>query len=290
MDNNETNQELIDQQNTLTGFTHDGVDEDMVKATQIEGMISMFGDIEDLHQRSYGTFLFASLSWSYKFKLARTIIRLRDQNAGMADAIERNQLKRIDSLASVIKKTESSVDELQNLYNWAATQTNKDLLPINAEVIAALQVEPETPKDEITEYSEMMGISMKEAKEDLANITNPEVERAVEFADEAAEELDQRTDGNYELGFSITNWNAVSTMEKIAEKAEGYALKSKTLWRQNRRLSKKALLIANIKAFEDIMHKADELAVQYRNDVELEMAKNLETESAAHENSTHVLA
>ena len=38
------------------------------------------------------------------------------------------------------------------------------------------------------------------------------------------------------------------------------------------------------------MHKADELAVQYRNDVELEMAKNLETESAAHENSTHVLA
>ena len=54
---------------TLTGYTHDGVDEDIVKATQIEDMISMFGDIEDLHQRSYSTFLFAALSWSYKFKL-----------------------------------------------------------------------------------------------------------------------------------------------------------------------------------------------------------------------------
>ena len=285
-----TPEELEEFKNTLTGYTHDGVDEDMVKATQIEDIISEFGDIEDLHQRSYQTFLFAALSWSYKFKLARTIIRLLDQNAGMADAQERNQPKRIESLEKVIKFTEAGVDELQNLYNWAATQTKSDLLPLNADVIAALQVEPDTPKDEITEYAEMMGISDKEAAEDLETVTNPEVERAVAFADKAAEELDQRTDGNYQLGFSITNWNAVSTMEKIAEKAETYALKSKQLWRQNRRKSKKAHLIANVKAFEAIMNKADDLAVQYRNDVELEMAKAQEVETAAHEDSTHIIA
>jgi len=278
------------QQNTINGYTHDGVDEEMVKATQIEEVISQFGDIEDLHQRSYKTFLFASLAWSYKFKLARSIIRMLDQNAGLADAQERNQKKREDALVEVIKRTETSVDELQNLYNWAASQTKEDLLPLNADVIAALQTEPETPKDEIAEYAEMMGITIEEATEDLETVTNPEVERAVEFADEAAGELDQRTDGNYELNFPITDWNAVSTMEKIAEKAETYALKSKQLWRQNRRKSKKAHLIANVKAFEAIMNRADELAVQYRTDVETQIAKAQELQTALHEDSNPVMA
>jgi len=278
------------QQNTINGYTHDGVDAEMVKATQIEEVISQFGDIEDLHQRSYKTFLFASLAWSYKFKLARSIIRMLDQNAGLADAQERNQKKREDALVEVIKRTETSVDELQNLYNWAASQTKEDLLPLNADVIAALQTEPETPKDEIAEYAEMMGITIEEATEDLETVTNPEVERAVEFADEAAGELDQRTDGNYELNFPITDWNAVSTMEKIAEKAETYALKSKQLWRQNRRKSKKAHLIANVKAFEAIMNRADELAVQYRTDVETQIAKAQELQTALHEDSNPVMA
>ena len=292
MDHNVLSEEEADHltQNTLTGLTHDGVDEEMVKATEIEDIISQFGDIEDLHQRSYKTFLFASLSWSYKFKLARTIIRLLDQNAGMADAQERNQVQRIEALAPVIIRTETAVDELQNLYNWAASQTKEDLLPLNADVIAALQVEQDTPKDEILEYAEMMGITVEEAKEDLETVTNPEVERAVEFADKAAEELEQRTDGNYELNFPITDWNAVSTMEKIAEKAEAYALKSKQLWRQNRRKSKKAHLIANVKAFEAIMNRADDLAVAYRNDVELQMARAQEMDTAAHEGSNPVMA
>lgn len=259
------------------------------KTIQIEDMISKFGDIEDLHQRSYKGFLFSSLAWSYKFKLARSIIRLMDQNAGLADATDRNQPNRIEAITQALHKTEIQVDELENMYNWAAAQANPDLLPANADVMAALQIEPETPKDEVTEYAEMMGITKEEAVEDLKTVTNPEVDRAQKYGDEALEELNRRTTGKYD-DFQFSEWNAVSTMEKIAEKAEAYTLKSKQLWRQTRRKSRKAHLIANVKAFEAIMNEADDYAVLYRRDVEIEEQRDGEMDTAPHEGSNPVIA
>jgi len=259
------------------------------KTIQIEDMISKFGDVEDIHQRSYKPFLFSSLAWSYKFKLARSIIRLIDQNAGMAEAIERNQTMRADAIAKVLTRTEAQVDELENLYNWAATQTKDDLLPANADVINALQSDTETPKDEVTEYAEMMGVTLEEAEEDLATVTNPEVERAEKYSDEALDMLNMRTQGKFG-DFTFSDWNALSTMEKIAEKAEAYAYKSKQLWRQTRRKSRKAHLIANVKAFEDIMNEADEYAVSFRNDVEQELQKAGVLDETTHEGAVPQMA
>lgn len=265
------------------------IDEYRVKTELIEGAISSFGDIENLSENSYKPFLFGALAWSYKFKLARTIIRLLDQNAGMADAIAHEQHKRIDVLAEIIKRTETQLEELQNMYNWAATQTKPDLVPLDEDVMAKLQVQAETPKDEIAEYAEMMGISIEAATEDLDGVIDTDTDRAMKFGDEALTELKTRTTGQYG-DFIFTGWNAVSTMEKIAEKAEVYAERSKGLFKNNRRKSKKAHLVANIKAFDLIMNEADELAVAWRRDVEIEQQKAEEEATAAHEGTTPVMA
>jgi hypothetical protein len=265
------------------------VDDYRVKTELIEGMISAFGDVENLSENSYKPFLFGSFAWSFKFKLARTIIRLIDQNAGMADAIKGEQIERQQVLSEIIKRTETQLDELQNMYNWAATQTKPDLVPEDEFVMQQLQVQAETPKDEIAEYAEMMGITLEEATADLEGIPDADTERAMKHGDEALTELKTRTTGQYS-DFVFTGWNAVSTIEKIAEKAEVYADRSRGLFKNNRRKSKKAHLVANIKAFELIMNEADDYAVAWRRDLEIEIQKAEETATAAHEGSTPVLA
>jgi hypothetical protein len=242
-----------------------------------------------LSENSYKPFLFGALAWSYKFKLARTIIRLLDQNAGMADAIKHEQTKRIDVLAEIIKRTETQLEELQNMYNWAATQTKPDLVPQDEDVMAKLQVQAETPKDEIAEYAEMMGITIEEATTDLEGVEDTDTQRAMKFGDEALTELKTRTTGQYS-DFIFTGWNAVSTIEKIAEKAEVYAERSKGLFKNNRRKSKKAHLVANIKAFDIIMNIADDFAVAWRRDVEIEQQKAEDEAAVAHEGTTPVMA
>lgn len=274
----------------LNEFTNDCHEAHMIKTVEIEDMISQFGDIEDERERSYKSFLFASFAWSFKFKLARSIIRLLDQNAGMADAQERNQPKRVETLEQIIRRTETQIDELQNLYNWSADQTKKELVPDNEYVIKALQVEQTTPVDEIHEYATMMGISLEEAKAELDSIPDDGVEKAIAYADSALEELVQRTSGQYETDFVISSWNAVSMMEKISEKAAIYAQKSKQLWRQTAIPKKKAHLIANIKAFESVMNNAYDKSLRYRDDAEQETAKAQELASAAHEGSNAVMA
>ena len=261
------------------------VDDYRIKTELIEDAISKFGDVENLSENSYKPFLFGSFAWSFKFKLARTIIRLIDQNAGMADAIKGEQVERQQVLSEIIKRTETQLDELQNMYNWAATQTKPDLVPEDEFVMTQLQVQAETPKDEIAEYAEMMGITIEEAAADLDGVADADTERAMKHGDEALKELITRTTGEYS-DFTFTGWNAVSTMEKIAEKAEVYAERSKGLFKNNRRKSKKAHLVANIKAFDLIMNEADELAVAWRRDLEIEIQKAEEQNTAAHEGST----
>jgi hypothetical protein len=261
-----------------------------IKTELIEDMISRFGDVENLSENSYKPFLFGALAWSYKFKLARSIIRLLDQNAGMADAIKGEQTQRIEALAGIIKRTEEQIAELQNLYNWAATQTKPDLVPDDADVMSKLQVQADTPKDEIEEYAEMMGITIEEAAADLDGVADTDTERAMKFGDEALEELKTKTTGQYDTDFIFTGWNSVSTMEKIAEKAEVYSERSKGLFKNNRRKSKKAHLVANIKAFDSIMNDADDLAVEWRRDLETEMQKAESEAAAAHEHTQPVMA
>jgi len=266
------------------------IDEYRIKTEIIEDVISKFGDVENLSENSYKPFLFGALCWSYKFKLARSIIRLIDQNAGMADAIKGEQVERQQVLSEIIKRTEAQVEELQNLYNWAATQTKPDLVPEDEDVMSKLQVQAETPKDEIEEYAEMMGITIEEAAADLDGVADSDTERAMKHGDEALKELKTRTTGEFTEGFFFTGWNAVSTMEKIAEKAEVYAERSKGLFKNNRRKSKKAHLVGNIKAFDAIMNEADDFAVAWRRDLEIEIQKAEDTATAAHEGSTPVLA
>jgi len=265
------------------------IDEYRIKTEQIEDIVSSFGDVENLSENSYKPFLFGALAWSYKFKLARGIIRLMDQNAGMADAQKREQTTRIEALAPIIVRTETQIEELSNMYKWAATQTKPDLVPLDEDVMSKLQVQAETSKDEVVEYAEMMGISIEQATEDLEDVPDTDTERAMKYGDEALDELKRLTEGQ-PTEFIFTGWNAVSTIEKIAEKAEVYAERSKGLFKNNRRKSKKAHLVANIKAFESLMNQADDLAVAWRRDVETEMQKAEELETAAHEGSTPILA
>jgi hypothetical protein len=265
------------------------VEEYEVKTEIIEDVVSSFGDVENLSENSYKPFLFGALAWSYKFKLARSVIRLLDQNAGMADALKREQTKRIDALAPIIVRTESQIEELSNMYKWAATQTKPDLVPEDEDVMSKLQVQAATTKDDVVEYAEMMGVSIEQATEDLDGVEDTDTERAMKYGDEALTELKRLTEGQPEE-FIFTGWNAVSTIEKIAEKAEVYAERSKGLFKNNRRKSKKAHLVANIKAFEAIMNTADELAVTWRRDVETEMQKAEELDTAVHEGSTPILA
>lgn len=274
----------------LNEYTNDCHEAHMIKTVEIEDMISQFGDIEDERERSYKTFLFASFAWSFKFKLARSIIRLLDQNAGMADAQERNQPKRIETLEQIIRRTEAQIDELQNLYNWSADQTKADLTPDNEYVIKALQEPQSTPMDEVHEYATMMGISLEEAKAELDTVPDNGVDKAIAYADSALEELIQRTNGHYETEFVISSWNAVSMMEKISEKAAIYAQRSKGLWKQTAIPKKKAHLIANIKAFESVMNNAYEKSLRYRDDAENETARAIELQTAAHEGSKPVMA
>jgi hypothetical protein len=265
------------------------IDEYRIKTETIEDVISKFGDVENLSENSYKPFLFGALAWSYKFKLARSVIRLLDQNEGMADAIKRDQQNRKDVLAQIIVRTETQVEELSNMYKWAATQTKPDLVPEDADVMSKLQVTQETSKDEVAEYAEMMGITIEAADADLDGIADSDTERAMKYGDEALKELTRLCEGSHS-DFIFTGWNAVSTIEKIAEKAEIYAERSKGLFKNNRRKSKKAHLVANIKAFDIIMNEADDLAVAWRRDVEIEQQKAEELETATHEGSTPTLA
>jgi hypothetical protein len=78
-------------------------------------------------------------------------------------------------------------------------------------------------------------------------------------------------------------------MEKIAEKAEVYAERSKGLFKNNRRKSKKAHLVGNIKAFDAIMNEADDYAVAWRRDLEIEIQKAETEAAAAHEGTSPVM-
>lgn len=278
-------------QNPELGYADDGsrVESAELKTQQIEDMLNRFDELVDTNDRSYKNFMFTSLAWSYKHRLARSITILLDMNAGLADAQEREQKEREETLVEAIRKVEAQVDELTNLYNWAAVQSNPQLLPSCAEVIANLQTERETDSDLIKEYAEALKITEEEAKTDLDGVTSPDVQRAVKFKDPALHELEQRTKGHYDE-FTFSDWNAVSTMEKIAEKAEAYMLKNIDLFKRTRRKSHRTHLVSNKEAFQRIMDEADKLAVKYRNDVEIAQQKAEEMKSAMHEADVPVMS
>lgn len=273
------------------GCPEDGrVDDYRVKTEQIEDLISEFGEIESIFEQSYKPWLFSGLAWSYKFKLARSIVRLLDLNEGMTDAIKREQVGRQDTLSEMIVRTENQIDELSNLYNWAADQTRPDNVPSDEEVMDKLKVPRKVGGSTVAEYAEYMGVSLEEAADDLDGVISPDVEKAIRWNDEALAELKTHTTGIYPKDFVITGWNCVSTMEKIAEKSEIYAGKSKGIFESNKRDTQRKTLAANIKAFMVIMHKADKLAIQWRRDLEHEIQKAEELRRKTHEGSEAVMA
>jgi len=282
---------MSEEHNAVLGTADDGsrIDSPELKTQAIESLISRFDELTDQRGRSYKSFLMTSLAWSYKYRLARSITVLLDLNAGLVDAQEHEQEERTETLVAAIRRVENQIEELENIYKWAATQSNPSLLPDNKEVIAGLQTEMETDTDIIKEYAEALQMTEEEAKAELEDVPSPGVERAIKYADPTAEELDRRTNGEYSE-FTFNSWNAVTTMEKIAAKAEAYMVRTISDYKQTRRKSHRAALLSNREALEKIMDEADALAVKFRDDAELEQMKAQQSGSQPHESTKPIMA
>lgn len=278
-------------QNPEVGFADGGdrVESAELKTQMIEGLVTRFDELTDMRGRSYKSFLMTSLAWSYKYRLARSIIVLLDLNAGLVDAQEHDQQERAENLVSALRRVETQIEELENIYKWAATQSNPSLLPANEDVIAGLQTEMETDVNIIKEYAEALQMSEEDAKAELEDVPSPDVQRAIKYADPALIELERRTNGEYSE-FTFNSWNAVTAMEKIAAKAESYMIRTISDYKQTQRKSRRAHLLSNREALQKIMDEADTLAVKFREDAEVELMRAQQTESAPHEDNRPVMA
>jgi len=278
-------------QNPEVGYADGGdrVESAELKTQMIEGLITRFDELLDQRGRSYKNFLMTSLAWSYKYRMARSIIVLLDLNAGLVDAQEHDQQERTETLVSAIRRVENQIDELENIYKWAAAQSNPSLLPLNAGVIAGLQTEMETDDDIIKEYAEALQMTEEEAKAELEDVPTPDVERAIKYADPALVELERRTQGEYSE-FTFNSWNAVTAMEKIAAKAETYMIRTISDYKQTRRKSHRARLLSNREALQKIMDEADSLAVKFSEDAEVELMRAQQTKSTPHEDDQPIMA
>lgn len=272
-------------ENPVIGYADDGsrIDGATSKTEMIEVMLSRFDEIVDpATDRSARGSIFASLGWSYKMKLGRSISILFDLGAGMAEAIEREQESRQESLAEAIRKTEAQIDEMENLYKWAASQATPRFLPSDKDIVDRLQADIEADSDTVKEYAEAMGCTEEEAKEDLKAIKSPTVEMTIKYEALVLEELKRRTQGEYGE-FTFSDWNAVSTMERIAEKSAQYMITATGNFKQTRIPSRRKRYLSNAEAFKQIMESADALAVRFRNEAETAQQLADESKSAAHE-------
>jgi hypothetical protein len=267
--------------NPAIGFADDGsrIDSAEFKTEQIECMLSRFDEVVNpSNGRSAKSAIFASLAWSYKMRLGRSIVILLDLNEGMAEAVEREQEERQTILAEAIKKTEGQIEDMANLFKWAASQTVESLVPTDDDVISRLQSPQKTDEDTVKEFAEVMGITLAEAKEQLDNISTPVMDKAVKYEEAAKTALHQASMGDYGE-FTFSNWNAVSTMEKIMEKAAQYMGDATMQYKMTKVPNRRKAWLSNAEAFQRIMTEADGYAVRYRQEAETAQQLANETDS-----------
>jgi hypothetical protein len=275
-------------ESTSIGYADDGsrVESAMIKTETIESMLSRFDEvINPSNGRSSKSAIFASLAWSYKMRLGRSIVILLDLNEGMAEAVEREQEERQQVLAEAIKRTEGQVEDMANLFKWAATQTVASLVPTDDDVISRLQSPQKTDEDTVKEYATVMGITEADAKEQLDSISTPVMDKAVKYEEAAKAALHQACLGDYGE-FIFSDWNAVSTMEKIMEKAAQYMGDATMQYKMTKVPTRRKAWLSNAEAFQRIMTEADGYAVRYRQDAEA--ARQLANETD--DNNVPVLA
>lgn len=224
--------------------------------------------LERLDEVDRKAVMFSSIAWRYAMTIGASTIRL--QRFGDADDAQYSGMT-ADARADAIRRMETRIEECQELLGWAASQADPEYLP-DPERVATMLAEPMEQKqgsDNLDELAKEMGITVDEAKELLAH-------NADRFAKE--QDLQAMAARQHELAVvsaiqygldhvcvidEVGVYDALLLVDRIAEKAAGYAFRARAAAIRTQRARRRATLNAEGRLLAKIEEDADHLLDRY---------------------------